>query len=234
MTSAEALVEFEQELGVKANEGDEEAKLDLELLEDLDPSLRVELGEVLTGESEVSPFDPSEESVEESTEDATVLTDGDAQWGFEYHETDEYGQGYEAEDEAVEEAATVVNAAFVSLNEPQIYTAAAVGRSVWGTQWFKFAGIKLTETKVWGKYSSNKGKITKITDYGCQVVKNIVPGKNVTVSKQSKAFTSSTATFKCKVRVERGVIKGMNWSTREGYQTLKANAGGKVTFNGWT
>ena len=39
----------------------------------------------------------------------------------------------------------------------------------------------LTRPKVWGKYSSNKGKITKITDYGCQVVKNLVLGKNVTV-----------------------------------------------------
>lgn len=225
-----ALSEFERSLEVRSENGEVEAQLDQTRLQGLDEAELTELGEILAGESDISPFEPSEDALELTTDESIILKEGEAEWGIESFESSEYDVTGSTSGGGVKATA----ASFVSPRAPEFTRVATVGKSVWGTQWFKFAGIKLTETKVWGNYSVKNGKITKITDYGCQVVKNIVPGKHVTTSKQSKSLTSSTATFKCKVRVERGAIKGMNWSTREGYQTLKANAKGKVTSNGWT
>lgn len=229
-TPADAVAALEQELDVQALAGDRDAEESRTQLENLDDDTLNELGEVLTGKSDISPVKPSIDAVETYTEDAILLTDGYAEWGFASAESDVF---LDDENVGEDQAVSVVHTSSGFSNHPHVSKAAAVARSVWGTQWFKFAGIKLTETKVWGKYSVNRGKITRITDHGCQVVQNIVPGKHVTVTRQSKSFTAATATFTCKVRVERGAIKGMNWSTREGYQLIKANAGGKVTFNGW-
>lgn len=62
----------------------------------------------------------------------------------------------------------------------------AASRTSSGTQWFTFAGIRLTETKVSETYEYSGSTTRKLLGYSCTVVKNIQPFTQVSSSKNSR------------------------------------------------
>jgi len=113
---------------------------------------------------------------------------------------------------------------------------AAASRTTWGTQWFAFAGIKLTETKVSMTYEYSGTTAKKMLGYACTVVTNTQPFTEVKTSKSSAFISGGKATAKCKVVTKRGVVTPWGtiaWSTYEGVQRLTAKGNGEITFNGW-
>lgn len=112
----------------------------------------------------------------------------------------------------------------------------ASSRTSWGTQWFAFAGIRLTETKVSETYEYSGSTARKMLGYSCTVVKNVQPFTQVSTSKNSAYVSGGQATAKCKVVVKRGVPTPWGtiaWSTYSAIQRLSAKGNGAVTFNGW-
>lgn len=112
----------------------------------------------------------------------------------------------------------------------------AASRTSAGTQWFAFAGIKLTETKVSETYEYTGSTARKLLGYSCTVVRNIQPFTQVSSSKNSGYISGGQATSTCKVVVKRGVPTPWGtiaWSTYSSTQRLSARGNGAVTFNGW-
>lgn len=115
-------------------------------------------------------------------------------------------------------------------------TISAASRTSSGTQWFAFAGIRLTETKVSETYEYSGSTARKLLGYSCTVVRNIQPFTQVSSSKNSGYISGGQATSKCKVVVKRGVPTPWGtiaWSTYSSIQRLSARGNGAVTFNGW-
>lgn len=149
-------------------------------------------------------------STERALGPMTVRTSGDFEWG----------EG--AADAAVHDSAAGATR--------------AASRSSWGTQWFSFAGIRLTETKVSMSYEYSGTTARKMLGYSCTVVKNIQPFTQVTTSKSSGYISGGQATAKCKVVVKRGVPTPWGtiaWSTYSAIQRLSAKGNGAVTYNRW-
>ena len=142
-----------------------------------------------------------------------VAVDGDSVWTYSESET----------------KTTIVASSATAA--PLAAAFSTVTRNVWGTQSFAFAGITLTQTKVWGKYTTNGTTVTSIVDYGIQLVVNYQPFTYVTVTPQSATTNGVSVTFKGKVRVDRGPIYGWYWSSAEAYHTVKANTSGGVISN---
>lgn len=112
----------------------------------------------------------------------------------------------------------------------------ASSRTTWGTQWFAFAGIKLTETKVSETYEYSGTTARRMLGYSCTVVRNVQPFTQVSTSKNSGYISGGQATATCKVVVNRGVPTPWGtiaWSTYSAVQRLSARGNGAVTFNGW-
>lgn len=112
----------------------------------------------------------------------------------------------------------------------------AASRSSWGTQWFSFAGIKLSETKVSMSYEYSGTTARKMLGYSCTVTRNIQPFTNVTTSKSSGYVSGGQATAKCKVVVKRGAPTPWGtvaWSTYSAMQRLSAKGNGAITANRW-
>jgi len=112
----------------------------------------------------------------------------------------------------------------------------AASRSSWGTQWFAFAGIRLTETKVSMSYEYSGTTARKMLGYSCTVVRNVQPFTQVTTSKSSGYISGGQATAKCKVVVKRGVPTPWGtiaWSTYSAIQRLSAKGNGAITYNRW-
>lgn len=204
------LAGLETQLLRSAAAGDSLAKENLEALAALSGEQRDELGEILAGQSTITAAEPSANAEISVLGNTRIAVDGDAVWGL--TETVVNGDG-------AGEAGTLAVAAI---------------RSIWGTQWFAFAGITLTETKVWGEYNVSGSTVTSIIDWGAQLVVNYQPFTTVTVTEHSAVRSGGSVTFKGKVRVERGPVYGWYWSTVESYHTVTGNAAGSVTFNGWT
>lgn len=143
-----------------------------------------------------------------SRDSAVVLENGDFAWG---------------EDESV-----------IVGEDPR--SSRAASRTTWGTQWFAFAGIKLSETKVTMTYQYSGSNATKMLGYACAVTKNIQPFTEVGSSKSSGYISGGQATAKCKVVVKRGVLTPWGtvaWSTYSAFQRLSAKGNGAVTANRW-
>lgn len=173
----------------------------------LSPEQRSELTDYFLGNG-ASPASPPSDAVVDTDGAITTYTDGDFVWAI--------------EDAAIPTRPTA--------------RAAAVTRNIWGTQWFSFAGIKITETKVTLGYQANGANATKVNSYGCTVVQNADPLAQVTSSKSNSFISGGKATAKCKVVVKRGVPSPwgqVTWSTKEGVQVLTGNGGGSVVKNGW-
>lgn len=114
--------------------------------------------------------------------------------------------------------------------------ARAASRSSWGTQWFSFAGIKLTETKVSMTYEYSGSAATKMLGYSCTVTTNVQPFTEVNTSKSSGFVSGGQATAKCRVVVKRGVPTpwgSVAWSTHSAIQRLSAKGNGTITANSW-
>jgi len=112
----------------------------------------------------------------------------------------------------------------------------AASRSSWGTQWFAFAGTRLTETKVSMSYEYSGTTARKMLGYSCTVVRNVQPFTQVTTSKSSGYISGGQATAKCKVVVKRGVPTPWGtiaWSTYSAVQRLSAKGNGAITYNRW-
>lgn len=112
----------------------------------------------------------------------------------------------------------------------------AASRTSTGRQWFAFAGIRLTETKVSETYEYSGSTARRLLGYSCTVVRNIQPFTQVSSSKNSGYISGGQATSKCKVVVKRGVPTPWGtiaWSTYSSIQRLSARGNGAVTFNGW-
>lgn len=155
-----------------------------------------------------TPTTPPSNAIVETDGTVTTYTDGDFVW-------------------AVEDATTPATPAA---------RAATVTRSIWGTQWFSFAGIKISETKVTLGYQANGSNATKVNSYGCTVTQNADPLAQITSSKSNSFISGGYATAKCKVVVKRGVPSPwgqVTWSTKEGIHVLTGNGGGSVINNGW-
>ncbi|WJY01040.1 hypothetical protein [Curtobacterium sp. 458] len=145
-------------------------------------------------------------------EHGTVRSSGDFEWGVDFD---------------VSEAETPL------AEQPGI---TAASRSSWGTQWFSFAGIKLTETKVSMTYEYSGTTARKMLGYSCTVVRNIQPFTEVRTSKNSGYVSGGQATSKCKVVVKRGVLTPWGtvaWSTYSAIQRLSARGNGAITANRW-
>jgi len=142
----------------------------------------------------------------------TVRTNGDFEWG----ETEPSGAGQAG-------------------NGVGVGTRAA-SRSSWGKQWFAFAGIRLTETKVSMSYQYSGTTARKMLGYSCTVVRNVQPFTEVRTSKSSGYISGGQATAKCKVVVKRGVPTPWGtvaWSTYSSIQRLSAKGNGAITYNRW-
>lgn len=158
----------------------------------------------------MSPDSPTTDAIAESHGDTTTYTDGDFAWAI------------EDEEKSASAAATS--------------RAAAATRNISGNQWFSFAGIKISETKVSLSYQAIGKKATKVNSYSCVVVKNADPLAQISSSKSNAYIAGDNATAKCKVVVKRGVPSPwgqITWSTKEGIQVLAGNGGGKVVKNTW-
>ncbi|WP_216099687.1 hypothetical protein, partial [Curtobacterium sp. MMLR14_002] len=105
-----------------------------------------------------------------------------------------------------------------------------------GKQWFAFAGIRLTETKVSMSYQYSGTTARKMLGYSCTVVRNVQPFTEVRTSKSSGYISGGQATAKCKVVVKRGVPTPWGtvaWSTYSSIQRLSAKGNGAITYNRW-
>jgi hypothetical protein len=112
----------------------------------------------------------------------------------------------------------------------------AASRSSWGTQWFAFAGIRLTETKVSMSYEYSGTTARRLLGYSCTVVRNVQPFTEVRSTKSSGYISGGQATAKCKVVVKRGVptpVGTIAWSTYSAVQRLSAKGNGAITANRW-
>ncbi|WP_139201940.1 hypothetical protein [Curtobacterium sp. MCBA15_016] len=150
------------------------------------------------------------ESAENVLGPTTVRTSGDFEWG------------------AAQEPSEAVS------DEGSIEARAS--RSSWGTQWFAFAGIRLTETKVSMSYEYSGTTAKKMLGYSCTVVRNVQPFTEVRTSKSSGYVSGGQATAKCKVTVKRGVLTPWGtiaWSTYSAVQRLSAKGNGAITANRW-
>jgi len=117
----------------------------------------------------------------------------------------------------------------------------AAGNSMWGTQWFSFAGIKLIETKLSMTYTvgwdPNRGSvITGIQSYNCYVTQDADIFAEVTAS-NAKAWPNGwEAVAECEVTVRRGAPTPwgqVTWSSRTGVQYLVGDNTGMVVAHGW-
>lgn len=162
-------------------------------------------------------LDPAAASAAIASSDETVLgpktirTSGDFEWG-----------AVEAPSGAVPDEGSI--------------DARAASRSSWGTQWFAFAGIRLTETKVSMSYESSGTTAKKMLGYSCTVVRNVQPFTEVKSSKSSGYVSGGQATAKCRVTVKRGVLTPWGtvaWSTYSAIQRLSAKGNGAITANRW-
>lgn len=120
--------------------------------------------------------------------------------------------------------------------EESLRSSRASSRTTWGKQWFSFAGIRLSETKVTMTYQYSGSNATKMLGYGCAVTKNIQPFTEVRSAKSSGYISGGQATAKCKVVVKRGVLTPWGkvaWSTHSAFQRLSATGNGAVTANRW-
>jgi hypothetical protein len=183
---------------------------DVEAFDRLDSGQRGELTSYFLDPAVASAV--AADSIESVLGPATVRANGDFEWG-------------EAEPSAGVPDQTG-NAAAIR----------AASRSSWGTQWFAFAGIRLSETKVSMSYEYSGTTARKMLGYSCTVVRNIQPFTQVTTSKSSGYVSGGQATAKCKVVVRRGVPTPWGtiaWSTYSAIQRLSAKGNGAVTYNRW-
>lgn len=114
--------------------------------------------------------------------------------------------------------------------------AASTVKNVWGTQWFSFAGIKITETKVSVNYYVSSGNATSVASYSCTVVQNADPLAQITSSKTGSYISGGKATAECKVVVKRGVPTPwgtVSWSTSSGIQYVTGGGTGAYVSGGW-
>lgn len=201
------LTDFRDVLVQRAEVIGSEGVAELEQFDSLDGTQRNELANYFLGvDGSVAPGDAAALTVEGGT---TVLTDGDFTW----------------------ESVEAPNAA-----SGIVARAATSTKSTWATQWFKFAGITISETKVSGTYTVSGGKATKVNSYACTVVQNIDPLASVTSSKNAAYVSGGKATMECKVKVKRGVPTPwghVSWSTKEAVQYLRATGAGRVEAHGW-
>lgn len=108
--------------------------------------------------------------------------------------------------------------------------------SIWGTQWFKFAGILISETKINLSYQNKYAMVDQVLSYSCSVITNNDPTAEITTSKNSAYVSNGDAVAKCDVKVKRGAPTPwgqITWSTSESVQVLKGGNTGRITFNGW-
>jgi hypothetical protein len=191
--------------------GDPVAAANVVAFDALTPAQRTELTAVLTGNSDASAAGPTADATIVDTASGTVAVDGDAQW-------------------VTTDSATPPPPAD---RKDLSHTTAVYTRSIWGTQWFKFAGITMTETKVWGKYKTSGSRVTSVVDWGSYLVRNYQPLTAVQVNNHSAVISGGTVTFKAKVRVDRGPVPqlGFNWSSKEQYHSVTGNYNGAVTSN---
>lgn len=209
-TTTTPLEELRASLVAASASGDPVAAANVVAFDALTAAQRTELTAVLTGNSDATPEGPTADATVNNTATGTVAVDGDAQW-------------------VTTDSATPPPPDRKDLS----HTNAVYTRSIWGTQWFKFAGITMTETKVWGKYKTNGTRVTSVVDYGSNLVRNYQPLTSVQVNNQSAVISGGSVTFKAKVRVDRGPAPwiGFNWSSKEQYHSVTGNYNGAVTSN---
>ncbi|KAA0960672.1 hypothetical protein FQ142_07185 [Microbacterium sp. ANT_H45B] len=114
--------------------------------------------------------------------------------------------------------------------------AAATIKNVWGKQWFSFAGIKITETKVSLNYYVSGGRATSVASYTCTVEQNADPTASITSSKAGSYISGSNAVGECKVVVKRGAPTPWgtwSWSTSSGIQYVTGSGTGSYVSGGW-
>lgn len=200
------LADFRSALVERAANSGSEGAAELETFDALDDAQRTELANYFLGTD--GSLEPDEDAAVIVAGDTMVLASGDFTW------------------ESVEASSGSGIAA----------KAASFTKSTWATQWFKFAGITISETKVSGTYTVSGGKATKVNSYACTVVRNIDPLAQVTSSKNAAFVSGGKATMECKVKVKRGVPTPwgqVTWSTRESVQFLRATGSGSVEAHGW-
>ncbi len=116
------------------------------------------------------------------------------------------------------------------------------GLPMWGTQWFSFAGISITQVKISltfeMDFDPNYGTVVSgIQSHSCQVQHNYDVFAEVTTTKDN-AFTDGPyeAEGQCLVRVKRGAptpLGQITWSTKEAIHYLRADNTGWITGHGW-
>lgn len=119
---------------------------------------------------------------------------------------------------------------------PRAVAAASQTRTIWYTSAFTFAGIKVTETKVTGRYTAQGSSAKRILSNSCTVVRNFQPFTNVNTNQSASYVNGKNAVFDCRVRVQRGIPTAwgtIDWSTKEQVQTVSGNGYGTVVSRGW-
>lgn len=110
---------------------------------------------------------------------------------------------------------------------------ASVTKSVWATEAFTFAGVKISETKVSGSYVVNNGRITGILGHSCYVTRSYDPMQAVSSDRSSSYISGGRAVFECRVSSSYGIPGYGGLSKREAIQYLTAGAAGNVVARGW-
>lgn len=114
------------------------------------------------------------------------------------------------------------------------FRSASTVKEIWGTEAFTFAGVKISETKVTGKYTVSNGSVTGTVGQTCTVERSYNPMQTVTSSHSSAHIANGKAIFECHVTSNYGLpVIGGNYSERDGIQFLEGNASGEVVGNGW-
>lgn len=216
-SSESALKEFRSSL-VEGAQTDPTVVADIERFDSLSAAQRDELANYLTGELDtITPISQAEVPDGRST----TITQGDFSWMT--VEKPDGGLSLDVMDPAAGKGMLST-------------TASSTVKSIWATQYFTFAGIKISETKVSGSYTARSGKATSIRSHTCNVVRNYDPFSGVSTSKSSSYVSSGKAVFECLVSVKRGIPTPwghISYSTRENVQYARGTGTGRVDAHGW-
>lgn len=213
-----ALHDFRSSL-VEGSQTDPSAAADIERFDNLSNSQRQELARYLTGELEV--VTPIAQSPQLGDGTSTTIREGNFTW------------------KTVEKSATgedLLALQPVSGKGQFSTTATTTVKSIWATQYFTFAGIKISETKVSGSYNVRSSRATGIRSHTCNVVRNYDPFSGVSTSKNASYVSGGRAVFECLVSVKRGVPTPwghISYSTRENVQYARGTGAGRVDAHGW-
>lgn len=196
-----------QDLASRLAGGDEEAHRDLERLNAMTDAERKRLGLFLTGENATDYARPDGVTTL-SRDGRSIRKLGDAEWVTETSET------------------TTRTADSTRVAKYNVHSSA--------DETFKFAGISLTKTRVWGDYVTGSGKVLKTTGKGSQVLHNYQPLTEISTFDYAPLLSGGKALFRAKISVRRGPAPwlGGSWSTKEGIQYFRANGPG-VYAHGW-